>query len=105
MKINDKELKVFSTNGFSNSFKELEQQLYVNIVNSILCKKPIDMLVFEYNNGLQNVRSAGYDLKNFVLDESTILYSKKSQPVRTFWFKIDDYYDYYVGTFLLPEEY
>ena len=105
MKINGKELRIFGTSGFHNAFEGLEAQLYANIVTMILSKKPIDMLVFEYKDGIQTVRSAGYDLNTSELDEITILYSANSLPTQTFWFKIDDYLDYYVGTFLLPEEY
>lgn len=105
MKINGKELRTFGTSGFYNLFQGLEAQLYVNIVNTVLSKKPVDMLIFEYKNGIQIVRSAGYDLKTSELDETTILYSAQSLPTQTFWFKVDDYGDHYVGTFLLPEEY
>jgi hypothetical protein len=106
MLINGKELKICATSGFNEKFEGMEAQLYVNIVCSVLPKHPVDMLIFEVINGKQQVRSAGYFLNgNDNLDETTILYTAKSLPTKKFWFKIDDYDDHYVGTFLFPEEY
>jgi len=106
MIVNGKELKICASMGFNNKFEGMEAQLYVNLVLNVLKNHPVDMLVFEVINGKQQIRSAGYRLNgNNELDESTILYTAKSLPTETFWFKIDDYGSHYVGTFLFPEEY
>jgi len=110
MQINGKELRIVTTVGFREAVSMMEAQLYISIVNVVLKDYPVDMLIFEYKDGIQTVRSGGYlfnDPKK--LDETTILYSAKSLPTKTFWLKIEyyDYYHekYYLGTFLLPEEY
>ena len=104
--INGKEIKIFATSGFNEKYGGIELAMYIKIALSVLQKYPFDMLVFEMIDGnYQQVRLAGYNLITNELDEKTIIYKEKSLPTDTFWFKIDDYKDYYVGTFLFPCEY
>jgi hypothetical protein len=110
----EKELKIMATSGFNAKYGGLESILYIRIALSVLKKHPVDMLVFEMQGeNRQQCRSAGYFMdgrevnedNNFGLDETSILWSDESLPTDKFWFKIDDYGDYYVGTFLFPSEY
>lgn len=104
--VNSKEIQIYATAGFDEKFGGLEAALYTRIALSVLKKHPVDMLVFEMiSDGYQQVRLAGYDFNTHELDEKTIAYKAKSLPTDTFWLKIDDYEDYYVGTFLFPHEY
>ena len=103
--VNKKELKICTYLDLNRPYGGNEVQMYVMLTVHILGKHPVDMLVFEENEGFLTVRSAGYRLDTGELDEETVLYKAKSLPVKKFWFKIDDYGEYYVGTFLLPDEY
>lgn len=79
---------------------------YIQMSLAILQKYPHDMLVFSMcdANHLQ-VKLAGYHLQTEVLDETTVVFKTASLSIDTFWLKIDDYGDKYIGTFLFPEEY
>ena len=104
--VNGKEIRFFSSSGFDGKYGGLETVMYIRIALAVLKKHPVDMLVFEMvENGFQQVRLAGYDFNTNELDEKTVVYKAKSLPTDTFWLKIDDYNDYYVGTFLFPHEY
>ena len=104
--VNGKEIQIYATSGFNEKYGGLEAALYTKIALSVLKKHPVDMLVFEMaGDGCQQVRLAGYDFNTNELDEKTIAYKAESLPTDTFWFKVDDYGDYYVGTFLFPHEY
>lgn len=104
--MNCKEIKICATAGFNAKYGGIEAAMYINIALFVLKKYPVDMLVFEMTpDGYQQVRLAGYDFNTQILREQTIAYKAKSLPTDTFWFKIDDYEDYYVGTFLFPHEY
>ncbi len=104
--VNSKEIKICSTAEFNEKYGGLEATMYTGIALSVLQKHPVDMLVFEMTeDGYQQVRLAGYNFNTQELDEKTVAYKAKSLPTETFWFKVDDYGDYYVGTFLFPHEY
>lgn len=104
-KVNGKEIKVCASQGFNHKYGGIEAQMYTMLSLDILSKHPVDMLVFEEKEGILTARSAGYRLDTQELDETTILHKAESLQVDTFWFKIDDYGGYYVGTFLFPDEY
>jgi len=106
MKFLDKELRIVATQGFDSLYTGLEAALYTKITLQILQKHPVDMLVFEMcGENHFHVKLAGYDFITNKLDETTIAFKTESLHIETFWFKVDDYVDYYVGTFLLPSEY
>ena len=64
------------------------------------------MYVFETKNNIMKIKCAGYVLpENIELDETTTITQFESLPTDKFWFKLDDYGDYWVGTFLFPNEY
>lgn len=104
--INGKEMKIYTTAGFNETFGSFKSAFYISIAISVLQQYPVDMLIFEMNiDKCQQVRLAGYDFNTNKLDEETIAYRLKSTKIKTFWFKVDDYGQYYAGTFLFPEEY
>jgi len=105
--VNGKEVKVVAGQGFNALYGGIEAMMYLKMAFSVLQKHPVDMLVFESaGEGKQQIRLAGYDLAtDSVLDETTIASTFDSLPTETFWFKLDNYGDHYVGTFLLPSEY
>ena len=105
MRFNGKELQVVSTSGFSAKYGGLETLLYMKIALGVLSKFAVDMLVFEMaDKNHQQVRLAGYDFNTDKLDETTIAWKDKAIPTEKFFFKVDDYGDKYVGTFLFPSE-
>ena len=101
-----KDLRIVATAGFSEKYGEIEIMLYISIIKALFKQYPYDMFVFEMKgaNKMQ-VRLAGYNFNTNKLDETTIVYTTESLPIKNFWFKIDDYESNYVGTFLFPEEY
>jgi hypothetical protein len=102
---NGKEIEFVATAGFDRKYGGLEAALYIKIALSVLQKYPVDMLVFEMvGEGLQ-VRLAGYDFRTNVLDEKTVAWKSKSLPTDTFWLKVDDLGNHFLGTFLFPDEY
>ena len=104
----NKTIEFFGSSSWTEEYGGFEAGGYVGTAINVLKKHPVDMLVFEMPcEGRLRVRSAGYrlDREEEVPDEETILYEDTSQPIRTFWLKIDDYGDRYVGTFLFPEDY
>lgn len=105
--INSKTLKIVATAGFNEKYGGLEAALYIKEALQALQKHPVDMLVFEMSDETHmQIRSAGYDLAtDSKLDETTIIATYESLPIEKFWFKLDDYGDHYVGTFLFPSEY
>jgi hypothetical protein len=104
--VNNKELRIVATAAFNEKYGGLETVMYVKIVLSVLAKYPVDMLVFEMaDESHLQVRLSGYDFRDGTLCEQTVAYRTESLPTDTFWFKIDDYGDYYVGTFLFPDDY
>ena len=74
-------------------------------LKTIFEKDTFDMYVLESSNKGTIIRAAGY--KNFSdeLDEETILRTINFVAHKKIWFKVDDYGDFYLGTFLYPEEY
>lgn len=104
-KVNEKEIKICASQGFNEKYGGIEARMYVLLALNVLSKHPVDMLVFEENEGQLTIRSAGYRLDTGELDEETILHKADSLEVEKFWFKIDDYGEHYVGTFLFPDEY
>lgn len=102
-----KPLKVVATEGVNNKYGGLELMMYVNMMKKLFSRYPYDMFVIEYNEKKEtlHVRLAGYSFETDELNEDKIVYTVDSLPVDTIWFKVDDYGDYYVGTFLFPDEY
>jgi hypothetical protein len=110
LKLNGKVLEIYSTSSWSSKYGQnpLLMIIFMNTLRMVLGKYPVDMLVFERKDGNDfSVRLAGYNFITNVLDETTIAYASELFPVEIerFWFKIDDYGDKYVGTFLFPSEY
>jgi hypothetical protein len=105
--VNNKEIRFVATSGFNTKYGGLETALYIKIALGVLAKHPVDMLVFEMADAThQRVRLAGYDLAtDSILDEKTVAWKDKSLPTDTFWLKVDNQGEYYLGTFLFPSEY
>lgn len=101
-----KPIQFAATKALDEKYGGLELAGYIQIARAVLAKHPHDMLVFSMaNENLLQVRLAGYHLKTEVLDETSVVYKTASLHIDTFWLKIDDYGDKYIGTFLFPEEY
>jgi hypothetical protein len=113
MNINGKPLQIVASAAWNAQYGGLEAQLYTSEALKVLQEHPVDMLVFEMaGEGRMQIRSAGYLLPTDspsdiepVLDEDTIVMACESLEIKKFWFKLDDYGDKYVGTFLFPEDY
>lgn len=106
--VNGKPIKFMGTSAWHEQYGGLEAQLYIHEALDCLKRHPVDMLVFEQPViGRMQIRSAGYDLAtDSKLDETTVLFSTDSLPIKKFWLKIDHDEDgNYIGTFLFPEEY
>lgn len=78
---------------------------YVRLALKALMKEPVDLLVFEFVDGRGQIRLSGHDLRTGRLDEETVVLTFKSAFFSTFWLKVDDYGERFVGTFLYPAEY
>lgn len=107
MELNGKRIEMVQTRAFSAKYGGVEGMMYAKMALECLRKHPVDMIIFEQpTEGKLQVRSAGYDLEtDSKLDEETVIATVDSLAVKTFWFKVDDYGDRYVGTFLFPEDY
>ena len=105
--LNGKPVKFVSTANWSNKYGGIEGAMYIKEALACLTRHPVDMLVFEQPEaGKLHIRSAGYDLATGNhLDETTVLFKSESLPIDTFWLKLDDLEDEYLGTFLFPDEY
>jgi len=107
MELNGKAVQVVMACGFNAKYGGLESILYMKEAFAVLQKHPMDMLVFEMaDEHTMQIRAGGYDLAtDSILDEKTIFFQTESLHVDKFYFKLDDYGDRYVGTFLLANEY
>mgnify|MGYP001211986192 CR=1 FL=1 len=103
----NKDLKLVATATWDGHFPKDQVSYFFQITMKVLQKHPVDMLVFEHVNNKLHVRLAGYELENdtSVLDETTVVYTEDTKPFKTFWFKVDLQEDFYLGTFLFPEDY
>jgi hypothetical protein len=103
---NGREIRIVLAAQFNKLYGGLETFLYTRIALSVLKKYPVDMLVFEMTeDGFQRVRLAGYNFLTQELDETTVAYKAKSLETEKFWFKVEDYGEFYLGTFMLVGEY
>ena len=105
-----KRLDIVCTSKFEDKYGGFEAQtVYEPIARKLFREHKCDMLVFEYDSNLENmtVRLAGFNFEDPSNSEemSGIVYEAGSMPIETFWFKVDDYGDRYIGTFLFPDEY
>lgn len=104
--VNGKPIQFVGTTGWNDLYGGLEASLYIQTALAVLTKHPHDMLVFEMpDKNHYQIRLAGYHLSTDVLDEKTVVFKTESLEIKTFWLKIDDYGQHYVGTFLFPDEY
>ena len=78
---------------------------FLALALQFLSEHPVDMLVFEPAGTKIRIRCAGYILGTDTLDETTEADVDGPALDTKFWFKLDDYGDRYVGTFLMPEDY
>ena len=96
-----KPLQFVATSAFVEEYSPMERMLYVNTAVQILQKHPVDMLVFEMpDKDHYQVRLAGNSFQTNELDETTVVFKVKSLKIKTFWLKIDDDGEQYIGTFL-----
>jgi len=80
--------------------------LLITLIDQLIKRHAVDMYVFEKTGDKTKVRSAGYHLDDdTILDEKTPLGEYSLNITQKLWFKIDDYGDKYIGTFLYPSEY
>lgn len=101
-----KEIKFVATRGFDSEHGGIVTMMYVQMAMEVLATHLVDMLVFEMDgDDHMQVRLAGYDFNTEELDESTVALKFASLPIKTFWLKVNDYGEHFVGTFLFPEEY
>ena len=104
--VNGKSIQFVGTAAWNEQYGGLEAALYIRTALDILQKYPYDMLVFEMPDEQHyQVRLAGYHLVTENLNETKVVFKTESLKIRKFWLKIDDMLQYYVGTFLFPEEY
>ena len=105
-KLLGKPIEFVATSGLNEKYGGIELTGYTHIALSLLQKYPYDMFIFSMadDNHFQ-VRLAGYNLETDILDESTMVFKAESLHIDTFWLKIDDLGEKYIGTFLFPEEY
>lgn len=100
-----KRLESYMTSGFHAEMDPIMIFYLIRLVNSLFEDFPYDMLVFEpTDQGIFQVRLAGYNFETNELDEETIICTILYKFPRTFWWKVDDYTDRYLGTFLFPED-
>jgi len=101
-----KRLETYMTRGFQIEMDPFTVIKIIRLINSLFGTWPYDMFVFEAGEGgYLQIRLAGYNFQTNQLDETTIVAKTALKIDRKFWFKIDDYGDRYIGTFLFPEEY
>lgn len=106
MEVNGKPIRFVASAGWNDTYGGLEAALYIGTAYQLLQKYPYDMLVFEMpDKNHYQVRLAGYNLRTEELDETTVIFKTKSLEIKTFWLKVDDAGEYYIATFLFPEEY
>lgn len=105
-RVNGKPIEFCLTAGVSEKYGGIEASLYINEMMDVLQRRPVSMYIFEMADETHmQIRCAGYDLPTHSeLDEETIVLRDKSLKIETFWCKLDDYGDKYVGTFLFPHE-
>ena len=100
-----KRLENYMTSGFHAEMDPIFVLNLIRLVNALFGDFPYDMMVFEPNDqGMLDVRLAGYNFENNELNEETVICSTVFKFPRKFYWKVDDYGDRYVGTFLFPEE-
>lgn len=104
--INGKPLQIVATASVAAATEENPEIIasYGKAALAALEKCPVDMIVFEKNQ----VRAAGYDLAtDSKLDEKTVIMETNEYTLldSVVWFKLDNYGDRYVGTFLFPSDY
>jgi len=101
-----KALAFASTTSFHKYFGEHFSEILIKILILLFRRHPFDMFVFEPSDSNNTaIRLAGYNFVTGELDETTIILTLPITIARVFWLKIDDYNDFYLGTFLFPEEY
>jgi len=109
----NKPMKYVTTQGINSKLGPLEMPIYIKALRTAFSKKPVDMYIFETkenetdpDRSTMTMREAGYVFGKDELGEQreTVWKINDSLPTPTFWAKIDDYGDYFLVTFLLPEE-
>lgn len=101
-------IKFVMSRAFAEKYGGLEMMAYQHEVMQALKTYPVDMFVFEENQGIMSVRCAGYHMWGKLegtLDEETIVKRFESLPTDKFWCKIDVYPEELIGTFLFPQDY
>jgi len=101
-----KRLELYGTKQFNEEFSQNDKELIAGVAINCFTQYKCDMFVFESicKNSFQ-VRLAGYSFNDNQLDEETVACKSEGHLNRNFWFKIDDYGNKFVGTFLFPDEY
>jgi len=113
----EKELQITVTAGLKETFSNNQMIFHCCILmaRNLFLETKLDLFVFEADPATGNlrIRAAGYKLpEQTELDETTILFKFGFclhhfgfKPGFKFWFKVDDYQDFFLATCLLPEEY
>ena len=95
------------TQGFHAHYGPIEPMAYIRLIGQHWEKHPIDMYIFENGptEGTLTISVNGYHIETNAYVETTVIATVASMPIEKFWFKVDDYGDELVGTFLFPDEY
>ena len=102
-----KAVEMYSTANFISKIGEVMARSYYDVMLKILGEYDYDMFVFEPEGEDIRVRAAGYSFSADELEENLIVsrFTPLLPITDTVWFKIDDYGDRFLGTFLMPEDY
>lgn len=100
MKLRDKKLQTVMTAEFEQKYGSYVATYFPLAVKALTEYPDVNMLVFEMDDDDQYMKITYED------GEETKVFGKyQSISIKKFWFKLDDYGDKYVGTFLFPHEY
>ncbi len=100
-----KPLNIFATQTIQHDFQNVLPLLTLT-VQQLFEKHDYDMFVFRPGEASKtNITLEGYSFKNGDLKEGIIVKTIGLKLGSVIWFKIDDYGEYFVGTFLYPSEY
>jgi hypothetical protein len=109
----NKKIQISATEGWNEKYGGLEGSLYIRIALQLFEKYRCDMYIFEYvpnkkkyEDGQIKISMNGYNVDTEEYIETKVVQTlKESLPIEKFYFKLDDYGDKFVGTFLFTDEY
>ena len=99
-----KPLKYYSTKLVSEQYKDVLPELILIIAESFKTND-YDMFLIQPKDNKAELIISGYSFSTGKLKEGCVIKEINLKITETIWFKIDDYGNRYVGTFLYPTEY